>query len=86
MGAMFGVSLACCDSLFGRFRALFLGAARGGVAAYFATAVGGWIARLLAATGPASLLAAAIVLVDGRPGAAFGLLFGNAPLLVASAI
>jgi len=38
---------------------------------------------VLAAAGAAGILAAAVILVDGRPGPAFGLLVRNALILVA---
>ena len=45
--------------------------------------VRGRVAGALAAAGAAGLLAAAVVLVDGCPGPALGLLLGHAALLVA---
>src|SRR5690606_5999394 len=53
-----------------------------GLAAFLATLMGCGMAGILAAAG-AGLLAAAIVLVDGGPGTAFGLLVAHALFLVA---
>ena len=43
----------------------------------------GGMRGVLAASGPASLLTAAVILIDGCPGMAFGFLLGDAAILVA---
>ena len=75
---MVGVALAGGSRLLRGCGALGGRARRRGLAAQFASLVSGRVAGVLAAAGAAGLLAAAIILVDGRPCAALGFLLGDA--------
>src|SRR5690606_11574526 len=75
---MLGIALARRGRLLGRSRTLGSGAVCRRFAALASALVRGGMAGVLAAAGAARLLAAAIVLVDRRPGPALGFLFGYA--------
>src|SRR4051794_6008088 len=77
-----GVALACRRRLLRGRRPLCRSARGRGLAAELAALVRGGMTGRFAAT-RAGFLAAPVVLVDGRPGAALGLLLGDAALLVA---
>jgi len=79
----FGVAFAGLGGLAGRSRPR-CGAARGrGFAAELSTPMCGGMAGMDASTRAAGRLAAAVVFVDGGPGASLGFLFGDAAPLVA---
>src|SRR5689334_10680856 len=83
VGVMLGVALAGGRGFLGRCRAVRRRAMGRGLTAALAARVRSRMAGLLAPAGPAGLLAAAIVLVHGRPGPALGFLLGDATLLIA---
>src|SRR5690348_15902091 len=80
---MLGVALARRRGFLGRCGAGRRRPMGRGLAAALAALIGRRMAGVLAAAGPTGLLAAAVVLVHGRPGPALGLLVGDAALLVA---
>jgi hypothetical protein len=83
MGAVLGIPLPRLSRLLCRSRTVCGRSRRCRLAAFLAAFVGCGMTGMLALSGTAGLLAAAIILVDGRPGPALGFLFGYATVFVA---